>query len=545
MSYQVLARKYRPRNFADVVGQDHAVKVLVNSLEKDRLHHAYLFAGTRGTGKTTLARILANCLNCEVSVTSTPCGKCRACEQMAGGTFIDLLEVDAASRTGVEDTRDLLNNVQYMPSQGRYKVYLIDEVHMLSTSSFNALLKTLEEPPPHVKFLFATTEPGKLPVTVLSRCLQFDLKNILPETISSYLRDLLDIEAIESDSESLSILAHAADGSMRDALSLTDQAIGYCDGSLTSPQVSEMLGTVRGKEVGQILKAFAEGDRDSLFECVADLASRAINLEEVLAAFQKALHDLAMSAATDTPPQQELREFAGVFAPEWIQLAYQVSLIGTRDMQYAPDARIGLEMTLIRLLDYEIAPPNVRLSQGVKTDRSISVKADASSEDALESSDKVESFGVDTDESIVERNDTTSTRVLDDRSYGEDLSDSEDWHRWNEELGAKGVTALILDNCNLVSRTDSCVELLLDEAHDALYNEEQKEYLSKIFAESIGHTVEVVVKIGSPTLETPGARKLRLKEEIQKDAESALQGNKNVNALIDEFGGKLDSVQPV
>ena len=341
MSYQVLARKYRPRNFADVVGQDHAVKVLVNSLEKDRLHHAYLFAGTRGTGKTTLARILANCLNCEVAVTSTPCGNCGACEQMANGTFIDLLEVDAASRTGVEDTRDLLNNVQYMPSQGRYKVYLIDEVHMLSTSSFNALLKTLEEPPPHVKFLFATTEPAKLPVTVLSRCLQFDLKNILPETITSYLRDLLDIEAIESDSESLSILAHAADGSMRDALSLTDQAIGYCDGSLTSPQVSEMLGTVRGKEVGQILKAFAEGDRNRLFECVADLASRAINLEEVLGAFQRALHDLAMSAATDTPPQQELREFAGVFAPEWIQLAYQVSLIGTRDMQYAPDAGIA------------------------------------------------------------------------------------------------------------------------------------------------------------------------------------------------------------
>lgn len=545
MSYQVLARKYRPRNFADVVGQDHAVKVLVNSLEKDRLHHAYLFAGTRGTGKTTLARILANCLNCEVSVTPTPCGKCRACEQMASGSFIDLLEVDAASRTGVEDTRELLNNVQYMPSQGRYKVYLIDEVHMLSTSSFNALLKTLEEPPPHVKFLFATTEPGKLPVTVLSRCLQFDLKNILPETITSYLRDLLDIEAIKSDSESLSILANAADGSMRDALSLMDQAIGYCDGNLTAQQVVEMLGTVRGQEVGQILRAFAEGDRERLFECVADLASRAINLEEVLAAFQRALHDLAMSAATDTPPQQELREFAGVFSPEWIQLAYQVSLIGSRDMQYAPDSRIGLEMTFIRLFDYEIAPPNKRLSQDVKTDGSTSQKADILSESAVRNAEQVDSLDGDKDDKFEERNDSASARAVDEQKYDKSLGGSEEWHDWCEELGAKGVTALILDNCNLVSRTDSSVELLLDEAHDALYNEEQKGYLSRLFTESVGHTVEVAVKIGAPTLETPGARKLRLKEEIQKDAESALQGNKNVNALIDEFGGKLDSVRPV
>ena len=546
MSYQVLARKYRPRNFADVVGQEHAVRILVNSLEQDRLHHAYLFTGTRGTGKTTLARILANCFNCEVSVTSSPCGECQACQQMAGGNFIDLLEVDAASRTGVDDTRDLLNNVQYMPSLGRYKVYLIDEVHMLSSSSFNALLKTLEEPPPHVKFLFATTEPGKLPITVLSRCLQFNLKNILPATIISYLQDVLETEAIQSDSESLSIIANAADGSMRDALSLTDQAIGYCEGTLTSSQVAEMLGTVRGQEVNQILQAFADGDRKQLFDCVDDLASRAINLEEVLAGFQRALHDLAMSVATNTLPQEGLHAFADVFSPEWIQLAYQTALIGNRDMQYAPDARIGLEMTLIRLLDYEIADPNRPVSKSNNKDRSNrNHDNDSSTDTSTRATKKGEQLPIETNKREETKNTSDPSPIISENIQNTKTQGFDDWYSWNEELGAKGITAMILDNCNLLARTDSSITLLLDEAHEALFNEEQRVYLSKLFSDSIGRETEVAVDIGNPIGETPGARKLRLKEQALKDAESALQDDKNVNALLEEFGGKLDSVRPI
>ena len=298
MSYQVLARKWRPKTFREMAGQNHVLKALVNALDHDRLHHAYLFTGTRGVGKTTIARILAKCLNCEVGVSSEPCGQCNACVAISEGRFVDLLEVDAASRTKVEDTREILDNVQYTPSQGRYKVYLIDEVHMLSSSSFNALLKTLEEPPAHVKFLLATTDPQKLPATILSRCLQFNLKNLTPERIVDYLKTVLDQEMVQFDESSLWLLGRAADGSMRDALSLTDQAIAFGSGKLGEADVRQMLGTIDHNSVYRLIEALASSDGAGLLAVVADLAEMGADFPGVISELLLVMHRLACANST-------------------------------------------------------------------------------------------------------------------------------------------------------------------------------------------------------------------------------------------------------
>ncbi|MCC5886769.1 MAG: DNA polymerase III subunit gamma/tau, partial [Gammaproteobacteria bacterium] len=297
MTYEVLARKWRPSTFAAMAGQEHVLRALINALTGDRLHHAYLFTGTRGVGKTTVARILAKCLNCETGVTPEPCGVCSSCREISEGRFVDLIEVDAASRSRVEETRDLLENVQYAPTRGRYKVYLIDEVHMLSTASFNALLKTLEEPPPHVKFLLATTDPKKLPVTVLSRCLQFHLKNLTPERIVRHLEMVLGEERIEAETEALWALARAADGSMRDALSLTDQAIAFGDGQLAADDVARMLGTIDQGAMQRILEGLAAGNGDMLLAVCADLAEHAADFAAVLRELMAVLHRIAVIQA--------------------------------------------------------------------------------------------------------------------------------------------------------------------------------------------------------------------------------------------------------
>lgn len=353
MTYVVLARKYRPRNFQEVRGQDHTVKALVNALDFDRLHHAYLFSGTRGVGKTTLARIYANCLNCEEKVSSSPCGNCLACNGFHAGNFPDMYEVDAASRTGVDDMRRLLENVHYAPTLGRFKVYLIDEVHMLSTASFNALLKTLEEPPDHVKFIFATTDPKKVPLTVLSRCLQFHLRNIEPSTIQDQLRDILTVEKIHFDEESLSLLARSAQGSMRDALSLTDQAISHGGGSIAIEHIAEMLGTVRTDEVQEILNLLIRGDRRAILALVNQLSSQAVSFIDLLENLQRTVHELALAEITGQTNTEALTSFIGKFSEEWLQIAYQILVVGMRDMKYAPDHKVGFEMTIVRLLDFE------------------------------------------------------------------------------------------------------------------------------------------------------------------------------------------------
>ncbi|SNT00739.1 DNA polymerase III subunit gamma/tau [Pseudomonas segetis] len=361
MSYQVLARKWRPRTFSEMVGQTHVLKALINALDSQRLHHAYLFTGTRGVGKTTIARIIAKCLNCETGISSTPCGTCSICREIDEGRFVDLIEVDAASRTKVEDTRELLDNVQYSPSRGRFKVYLIDEVHMLSSHSFNALLKTLEEPPPHVKFLLATTDPQKLPVTILSRCLQFSLKNMPPERVVEHLTHVLGVEQIPFEDDALWLLGRAADGSMRDAMSLTDQAISFGEGKVLAADVRAMLGTLDHGQVYGVLHALLEGDARAVIDAVRHLAEQGPDWAGVLAEILNVLHRVAIAQALPDAvdngqgDRERVMALAQALPAEDIQFYYQLGLIGRRDLPLAPDPRSGFEMVLLRMLAFRPA----------------------------------------------------------------------------------------------------------------------------------------------------------------------------------------------
>ncbi len=361
MSYQVLARKWRPRIFREMVGQEHVLRALINALDHDRLHHAYLFTGTRGVGKTTIARILAKCLNCESGVSSEPCGKCSSCVEIAEGRSLDLIEVDAASRTKVEDTREMLDNVQYAPTHARFKIYLIDEVHMLSTHSFNALLKTLEEPPPHVKFLFATTDPQKLPATILSRCLQFNLKNMPPQQIVGHLQHVLEQEMVSYEEPGLWLLGRAADGSMRDALSLTDQAIAFGSGQVNESEVRTMLGSIDLSYVYQILEAVAKGEVAGVLEIVKKMAEHAPDFEASVVELISMLHRVAVAQALPDAidnsygDAERIASIASSITAEDAQLYYQVAINGKRDMAYAADPRGGFEMVLLRMIAFKPA----------------------------------------------------------------------------------------------------------------------------------------------------------------------------------------------
>ena len=358
MSYQVLARKWRPRSFSEMAGQEHVLQALINALDNDRLHHAYLFTGTRGVGKTTIGRILSKCLNCEKGISSVPCGECSSCKEIAEGRFIDLIEVDAASRTGVDDMRDLLDNVQYAPSRGRFKVYLIDEVHMLSKQSFAALLKTLEEPPAHVKFLFATTDPQKLPITVLSRCLQFNLKNLSPERITEHLQFVLGEEKVPFEEAALWSLARAADGSMRDALSLTDQAIGHGGGQINEADVGAMLGTIERSYVVDICTALCSGTGTDVLAAISRMAEQAPDYDLALSDSLSIWHQVAIlqtvPEAMDKGVSQysELLNLAALASKEDVQLFYQICLLGRKDLPFAPDLKSGFEMVMLRALAF-------------------------------------------------------------------------------------------------------------------------------------------------------------------------------------------------
>ncbi|WP_250854907.1 DNA polymerase III subunit gamma/tau [Escherichia coli] len=364
MSYQVLARKWRPQTFADVVGQEHVLTALANGLSLGRIHHAYLFSGTRGVGKTSIARLLAKGLNCETGITATPCGVCDNCREIEQGRFVDLIEIDAASRTKVEDTRDLLDNVQYAPARGRFKVYLIDEVHMLSRHSFNALLKTLEEPPEHVKFLLATTDPQKLPVTILSRCLQFHLKALDVEQIRHQLEHILNEEHIAHEPRALQLLARAAEGSLRDALSLTDQAIASGDGQVSTQAVSAMLGTLDDDQALSLVEAMVEANGERVMALINEAAARGIEWEALLVEMLGLLHRIAMVQLSPAALGNDMaaielrmRELARTIPPTDIQLYYQTLLIGRKELPYAPDRRMGVEMTLLRALAFHPRMP--------------------------------------------------------------------------------------------------------------------------------------------------------------------------------------------
>ncbi len=367
MSYQVLARKWRPANFEQMVGQEHVLQALINALDSQRLHHAYLFSGTRGVGKTTIARIFAKSLNCETGISSKPCGSCSSCLEIDEGRSVDLIEIDAASRTGVDDMRELLDNVQYAPTRGRFKIYLIDEVHMLSKHSFNALLKTLEEPPPHIKFLLATTDPQKLPMTVLSRCLQFNLKRMSKQQIQSQLKYLLEQEKVESEAGALALLASAADGSMRDALSLLDQAIAYGGGSVLQPTVETMLGSVSREYLFKLFDALLRQDAAAIISEARNIIAHNPDYQRVCAEMLALLQQMALKqSGIDTEPEEgmaneQFEDLSTRLSSEEIQLYYQIMLQGRQDLNISPDEASGFEMLMLRLLAF--SPDNDAGSQ--------------------------------------------------------------------------------------------------------------------------------------------------------------------------------------
>jgi DNA polymerase-3 subunit gamma/tau len=538
MSYQVLARKWRPRRFADLVGQTHVARALINGLDHDRLHHAFLFTGTRGVGKTTIARILAKSLNCEAGVSSQPCGTCQSCREVDEGRFVDLIEVDAASRTKVDDTRELLDNVQYAPTRGRYKVYLIDEVHMLSGHSFNALLKTLEEPPPHVKFLLATTDPQKLPVTVLSRCLQFHLKRLSPEQIAVQLEKILGAEGIAFDAASLKLLARSADGSMRDALSLLDQAIAFGGGAVSETEVREMLGSIDNSVIEAILEALAQADARGLLAAVADANDLNADPEGVLNELLLALHRLALlqaapEAEIDADHAEVLRNYVDRVTPEDVQLFYQIGLHGRRDIALAPDARSGLEMTLLRMLAFR----PVALAPEASTGRTVPAARSAANAATVA---RPAAAPVPVTQADV-RPQTGGTPVpMPAAGRGDGWSDTV------VKLGLTALTRELANHCTLDSIEGNVMRLTLDQASAHLLNKEREAVLQKALATHYDRPLELRITTGSPQTETPARERQRTQSERQQAAVEVILNDPNVQALQENFNARVDtgSIRP-
>jgi DNA polymerase-3 subunit gamma/tau len=596
MSYQVLARKYRPANFEELEGQEHVRRALVNALEKNRLHHAYLFTGTRGTGKTTIARIFAKCLNCDEGVTATPCGVCGSCQEISQGRSVDLIEVDAASRTGVDSTRELLDNVQYMPTRSRFKVYLIDEVHMFSTSSFNALLKTLEEPPEHVKFLLATTDPKKLPVTVLSRCLQFNLKNLAPERVVSYLSTILDKEQIEYEPPALWLLGRAADGSMRDALSLTDQAISFGDQRILSADVKAMLGAIDQLEIHRIIDALIEHDGAKLLEQIARMGEYAPDYSGLLADILSLLHRVAVAQAlpdgidNSLGDRDEIMAIAGRLEREDVQLFYQIGLIGQRDLALAPDPRTGFEMVLLRMLAFvpnvehtnptppapdaqeaSVAgkkPENPASQRGPDMQSGVqhpprSVPATATAADKKAYRTAIVPLAATSASLIVKpvskppinhvasptltvKAAATPVHVAADSPVTRLPLAAEHWTDIFVQLRLTGVTQSVASNCELEMVENDVCRLVLSDRHASLWNNTHEGRIVESLSRLYGRPIKLTLRVGQTQAETPAGAELRRRSERQAEAEVAIDADEKLKQLIDRFDGTLerDTIAP-
>lgn len=528
MAYQVLARKWRPRNFSEMVGQAHVLRALVNALENNRLHHAYLFTGTRGVGKTTIARILSKSLNCEKGVTAHPCGQCTTCQEIDEGRFIDLIEVDAASRTKVEDTRELLENVQYAPTRGRYKVYLIDEVHMLSTHSFNALLKTLEEPPLHIKFLLATTDPQKLPPTVLSRCLQFNLKRLPIEYIAQHLQKILDFEKIDYELPALQLLAQAADGSLRDALSLLDQAIAYGGGHLFSQEVSNMLGTLDHDTVLALVKTLASRDGVSLLQHITQLSEYTpdyfIVLGEILSLLQRvALAQVVPNLVDQSSDQDTILQLAHHLSPEDVQLFYQIGLLGRRDLPLAPDPKGGFEMILLRMLAFR--PERITDSPASsKTVTPSSPPQKTSVAPPLEAS--------------------PSPPVLQD--FKQDSQTGRDeWANLVHSLSLNGMVKQLALNCFLKKHEEDHWYLGLPQELKSLLTKKREEELQSILQNYLGKSgSKLHISVEYTQGETPAIQQQRIQEVREQAALIAIESDPFVKQFIEQCGAKINQLKP-
>jgi DNA polymerase-3 subunit gamma/tau len=525
MTYLAIARTWRPRLFKEVVGQAHVVRALENALESGRVHHAFLFTGTRGVGKTTIARILAKALNCEHGVSATPCGECAACLAIDQGRFVDLIEVDAASRTGVDDTRELLDNVQYSPSSGRYKVYLIDEVHMLTRQSFNALLKTLEEPPPHVKFIFATTDPQKIPVTVLSRCLQFALKRLPVSQISGRIREICTVDNIEAEPAAIAALARAANGSLRDALSLLDQAIAYGNGALRQAELAELLGSLDRGQVAALLRALADGAATAVVSAMRQLEEAVPDYESLLAELATLLQRVALAQVAGTGALDEeddvelIAGLADVLDAETTQLFYQIAVQGRRDLPLAPEPRTGFEMCMLRMLAFrpagELADPATPAgSGGVRRPAAATAPAGTAARPAPAASA------------------AGPPGVTDPRSIG-------DWPAFVSGLGLDGAARQLALHTALDKAGEGEVSLLIEKRNAHLLTDGLKARLTAALQQRLGESVRVQFALRDEPADTAAVREARTMDAAREQARRQMEQDPNVRQLVDIFDAEL------
>jgi DNA polymerase-3 subunit gamma/tau len=567
MASHVLARQWRPKTFDTVVGQGPVLQALTHALATKRLHHAYLFTGTRGVGKTTLARLFAKAVNCETGITPTPCGKCSACLAIDAGRFVDLIEVDAASRTKVEDTRDLLDNVQYAPTQGRYKIYLIDEVHMLSGHSFNALLKTLEEPPEHVIFLLATTDPQKLPITVLSRCLQFHLKHVGEADVAAHLAHILDAESTKYEPEALAMVAAAGQGSVRDALSLLDQAIAYSGGNVTAAAIREMLGALNPNILPRLLAALAARDGGALIAASEDIAQENGDYAQALRLLMQGLHDLALwqtvgdDALLGIARFDVIQPWVNSFTPEDIQLYYQMALHGVRDLPFAANSRIGFQMTVLRMLAFApdrgtsstptrtpstpiakapVAPvpaPVASSPVGARNDAPVTAPVASSpvgarhdapaSAEAEETIEEFISVKMEPPPSIVTAP-ASSTSTL------------PPWEEFLTSLKLTGMAATLASHCVLKEFDGIRIVCILSKSHAALYNKAVAARIEQAMSDHLNLKIRLEVEVVDAVIETPADNRAKAQSVAWEQAKQTLEADPIVQGLRDTLGAKID-----
>ena len=565
MSHQVLARKWRPKSFETLVGQPHVVRALTNALEQQRIHHAYLFTGTRGVGKTTLARIIAKSLNCETGITAKPCGICNACTEIDKGRFVDLLEVDAASNTQVDAMRELLENAQYAPTSGRFKVYIIDEVHMLSKSAFNAMLKTLEEPPAHVKFILATTDPQKVPVTVLSRCLQFNLRQIASPTIIAHLQDVLTQENIPFEITGVQLIARAAEGSMRDALSLTDQAIAYGNQAVNEADVRSMLGAIDQSYLFDIINALMNEDGAALIAKAQEMEARSISFEAALNDLAKLLHQIAIaqtvpeSISPDLPERETLLQLATTLSAEQLQLYYQIALLGGRDISLAPDEYAGFTMSLLRMLTFSPAEsfsaqkknsvnPTTSASPVIQAPVRNAVAALQDTKQQIEITEPAVAISQPAVEPIlIEASvaSATPTEEYEAPARNESSAFDGNWRLLIERHLKLGIARALAQNCEMLSYDESSITLRVAEAQKHLVSATYQEKLSTAINNHFNQKIKLNFQIDSEA-NTPAKQQAEEKAVIQSTAEEAIMNDAFVKALIQDLDAKIipNSIKP-
>jgi len=550
-----LARKWRPRSFAEMVGQEHVVRALRNALEQNRLHHAYLMTGTRGVGKTTLARVMAKALNCETGVTANPCGTCATCREIDTGRFVDLIELDAASNTQVDQMRELLENALYAPTRARFKVYIIDEVHMLSRSAFNAMLKTLEEPPEHVKFILATTDPQKVPVTVLSRCLQFNLKQIPQGQIREQLAHVLGQEQVEFEPDALALVARAAQGSMRDGLSLLDQAIAHGGGRVLESAVREMLGTVGEEYLYQLLDALSRNEGAELIAAADAMQARGVSFESALQDLASLLHRLALFQAVpaaidpEAPDRERLEAMANAFAAEDLQLYYQIAVQGRSELALAPDEYAGFTMALLRMLAF--APENgggapATAEPPVRTTASAARSAPgARSASAVRSAPDGPSVGASAP--AAGRASAPAGDAALPASAGAIVLDAARWAELVVALRLGGMARMLAQHTELIGVSGSRVDLRVAEAHKHLLEKPYRDKLQSVLAEHLGRPVQIEFQLGDPGADTPAQVEDRERRARQRSAVEAIDRDPFVRELVENFDARVadESIRPV